>query len=47
MADIKEFISVPVPSQHVTKVYELIARLEKGGEAGPEVPPEAARQAAL
>jgi hypothetical protein len=27
-----EFIDVPVPSQHVTKVYELIARLETGRE---------------
>jgi hypothetical protein len=40
MEDINEFISVPVPIQHVTKVYELIARLAKGGEAGPELPPE-------
>ncbi|HEU4706907.1 MAG TPA: hypothetical protein VFS64_06960 [Solirubrobacterales bacterium] len=31
MANINEFINIPVPTQHVTKVYELIARLETGG----------------
>jgi|SRR6185295_1512764 len=28
-----EFISVQVPRQHVTKVYELIVQLESGGNA--------------
>lgn len=37
MADGKqEFVSVPVPVEHVTKVYELIARLDGGG--GPNAP---------
>ena len=34
-----EFVSVPVPVQHVTAVYELIARLDAAGQPSPEGAP--------
>ena len=34
-----EFVSVPVPVQHVTAVYELIPRLDAAGQPSPEGAP--------
>lgn len=34
-----EFVSVPVPVQHVTAVYELIARLDATGQPSSEAAP--------
>ncbi len=38
--EIAEFVSVPVPAQYVTAVYELIARLDAGARPDPVPQPE-------